>query len=498
MAQSAFGAPEKAAVETTLVDRVLAATNARPNATALVWRGIEVDYRELLRLLAQASSWLDGLRLPPAAPVGVLATKSPEAIALILALLADRRPFLLPAASLDSATLDALLAEAGCVAVLSPGGVARLLPAGDVTAPQPPAGTGFMLTTSGSTGRPKIVPLPARGVHRFVGWAADRFGLGPGRTVLNHAPLNVDLSLLDIWSTLAAGGRVVLVDPDHATRAPYLLDLLRRYQVNVVQTVPMVYQLLAARPDADALTDVDHVIATGDALPAWCLNALTRLFPNARRFNLYGCTETNDSFLHELEPRETRVPTPIGRPIDGVATVLLSAARTVLNGPGVGELYVSTPFQAPGYLNPAATAAAFGPHPTGADDRLYFRSGDLVRRHPDGSLTLEGRTDFQVKVRGAMVNPYEVEHTLLEHDAVTDAVVFALPDPAAGNVLHAVVRHDRAHALNAVTLRRHCARRLPRAAIPTVIHLVDTQLPMTPTGKPDRNRIKRTYLERTR
>jgi non-ribosomal peptide synthetase component F len=482
-----FGARGESAVKTTLAARVCAQVHDRPGDIALVWRGEEISYGELGRRAEQARDRLGGL--PPGVPVGVLATRSPDAIALILALLTERRPFLLPPPDLPATTLAALFTMAGCAAVLSPGVDPAALPPRDGTATGPPDGTALMLTTSGSTGQPKIVPLPAEAVDRFVTWAAGRFGIGPDRTVLNYAPLNFDLCLLDIWTTLAVGGRVVLVDPDHATRAAYLLGLLRRYQVDVVQAVPMFYQLLAGHPGAaDPLTGVEHVIATGDVLPAWCLAELPRLFPMARLYNLYGCTETNDSFLHEIDPAAP-APPPIGVPIDGVD-------GTVLSGPGVGELYVSTPFQAPGYLDETATAAAFGPHPTGADHHRYFRSGDLVRRHPDGSLTLEGRTDFQVKVRGVRVNPQEVERALLEHDSVTDAVVFALRDPVAGNALHAVVRHDG--QLNTLAVRRHCAQLLPRAAIPSVIHLADTQLPRTSTGKPDRARIKRTYLERTR
>lgn len=483
-------------MEKTLAARISAQVRTRPGDIALVWRGEEISYRELGRRAGELAGGLSRLGLAPGVPVGVRATKSPGTIALALALLLDDRPFLLLAPGLPAPAEAALIARSGCGAVLSPGSGEPAEPVEpDGTATPPPPGTAMLLTTSGSTGLPKIVPLPGDGIDRFVAWAAGRFGIGPGRTVLNYAPLNFDLCLLDVWATLAAGGRVVLAEPDRATQAAYLLGLLRHHRVHVVQAVPMFYQLLAGH--AGALTDVEHVIATGDVLPDRCLAELPRLFPLARLYNLYGCTETNDSFLHELDPA-ARAPVPLGAPIDGVRALLVAADGSVRTGPGVGELYVSTPFQAPGYLDEAAGAASFGPHPAGADDHRYFRSGDLVRRHRDGSLTLEGRTDFQVKVRGVRVNPLEVERALLAHTAVTAAVVFALEDPIAGNALHAVVSHDGSGRLNTLVVRRHCAALLPRAAIPSVIHLADTQLPRTSTGKPDRARITRTYLERTR
>ncbi|SDI36503.1 amino acid adenylation domain-containing protein [Actinokineospora alba] len=484
----------------SLVHRFQARAARRPGATALVWRHTEVDYGGLHRLARAAYARLDALGLPPGAPVGVLAAKSPDAIALVLALLAQRRPFLLPSPTLAEPTLRALFAQAGCVAVLSTEQGRPLVDhviATDGDGPELPTASdpdevGFMLTTSGSTGLPKVVPLSTGATARFADWAAAEFDIGPHRTVLSYAPLNFDLSLLDLWTTLAAGGRVVLAEADHSTRGAYLLDLLVAHEVNVVQAVPMFFQLLADHTRTPVST-VDHVIVTGDVLPERCLAALPDLFPNARLHNLYGCTETNDSFLHEIDPG-AGVPVPLGKPISGVDAVLVDSDGAVIDGPGVGELHVRTPFQTAGYLDPALDADRFGPGPGGRAGR-YFRSGDLVRRHPDGQLTLEGRTDFQVKVRGVRINPQEVERVLLAHPDVAEAAVLALPDPVAGTALHAFVgRRDR--SLNSLAVRKHCADRLPRQAIPSAVHLLDTPLPRTATGKPDRARITRDHVEK--
>ncbi len=483
-----------------IVTRFLAQVRRRPNEPALVWRHADISYAALHRRACAAQRWLSELALPPGAPVGVRALKAPETIALILALLAEGRPFLLPPAGLAKETLAALLDAAGCATVLAPD-PDEFAPEhddfthadGELRVSARPESVGFMLTTSGSTGVPKIVPLTAEGTGHFVDWAAARFNIGPQRTVLNYAPLNFDLCLFDIWATLAAGGRVVLVEPEHATRAGYLYDLLDRHEVHVVQAVPMLFHLLAERQRP--LPAVTHVIATGDALTKRGLANLMELFPNARLHNLYGCTETNDSFLHEIDPATDRTPLPIGRPICGVDAVLVDPAGNVLVGPGIGELYVSTPFQTPGYTDAALNMAAFGPHPTHENDLRYFRSGDLVRRTADGTLTLEGRADFHVKVRGVRVNTQAIELALLELDEVAGAVVFAIPDQVAGNALHAVIHRRDPASLHSLAVRAHCARRLSRAAVPTAIQLTDEPLPTTSTGKPDRARIKQTYLE---
>jgi acyl-coenzyme A synthetase/AMP-(fatty) acid ligase len=343
----------------------------------------------------------------------------------------------------------------------------------------------FLLTTSGSTGTPKIVPLTSAAVDRFALWADAEFGLGPGRRVLNYAPLNFDLCLLEIWATVRGGGCVVLADPERATDGAALLDLLVDQEVHVVQAVPMFYELLAAVPGARAADRVDRVVVTGDAFRPGRLPALRALFPNARVDNVYGCTETNDSFSHQLGSDLSEIP--IGTPLPGVRALLVREDGTVLHGPGVGELLVSTPFQTPGYLD---SPDRFVAHPDGTDDLRYFRSGDLVRRSATGTLVIEGRTDFRVKVRGQQVNLQEVEQVLLDHAGVLEAAAIAVPDQHAGHRLHVVVRTDG--TANSLVLRRHCADRLPSAAVPSTLRITEDPLPRTSTGKVDRKHITAT------
>ncbi|WP_079154742.1 AMP-binding protein [Streptomyces subrutilus] len=483
----------------SLADGILDRARRTPGAAALVWREQEIGYGALLHRADAERARL--ARIPADAPLGVSAVKSPAVIALVLAALLERRPVLLSSPQLGAEVTGRLYASAGVEHVLAPldAPFAEPAAAGRCADAAPPSdgAPALLLTTSGSTGTPKIVPLSAGAVDRFTRWAADSFGIGPGTTVLNYAPLNFDLCLLDVWTTLARGGRVVLADPDRAAQGGYLLDLLLRHRPEVVQAVPMFYRLLAdtARERGAAVPGVRHALFTGDALPAPLRAELPGLLPGARLYNLYGCTETNDSFLYELTGAEDpALPLPLGSPLPGVGALLVDPEQGVFQGPGTGELYVTTPFQTEGYLGAAAGSAVFTDHPAGADGRRWFRSGDLVTRSGDGTLRLAGRTDFQVKVRGVRINPQETEHVLLEHPAVLEAAVVALPDPVAGRLLHAVARRAPGSGLNSLTLRGHLARGLPRAAVPSVLRITDGPLPRTSTGKVDRDQVVRTHF----
>ncbi|MFJ3514641.1 MULTISPECIES: AMP-binding protein [unclassified Streptomyces] len=490
-------------VELGLLGGFLTQVRDRPHATALLFNGQETTYRELYDLAGRERDRLALLDLAPAEPVGVLADKSPATVALVLACLLARRPLLLPSPALADTLLADLFAQAGCARVLAPGGEsARVAPNPEATARPLPADeaaeVALMLTTSGSTSLPKIVPLGLDAIDRFTRWAGHTFGIGPGRTVLNYAPLNFDLCLLDVWTTLARGGRVVLVDPALAAHGRHLRDLVLNHGVDIVQAVPMAFGLLqdAAAKTGDTFPGVEHVMFTGDAIPDRTLAALPQLFPHARIHNIYGCTETNDSFIHELGPAPTAAapaaPVPIGRPLPGVRALIIDPdTHTPVEGPGSGELFVSTPFQTRGYLDRTRHTDKFTGHPLGLDDRRWFRTGDLVRRDAAGTLHLTGRTDFQVKVRGVAVNTAEIERVLQEHPAVLEAGVAALPDPIAGKRLVAAVRRAPGSTLTGLQLRTHCARHLPRAAVPHQLTVTEAPLPKTATGKVDRKALDR-------
>ena len=485
---------------------------------ALIWDGEPISYAELQGLADASFAELEAARLPEDRPVGIRAKKSPEAIALILACLRARRAFLLPSIELAAETLAQLFAQAGCSQVLSPHGprsesAASLRALVDDARAQedappsewPPAGgtddITFMLTTSGSTGLPKVVPLTAAGVDAFTDWAATQFEIHPGTVVANYAPLNFDLCLLDIWTTLKHGGSVALVDQDRATQGAYLADLIGDNQVNVLQAVPMLYRLLidVNREDGRTFPSVRHVITTGDKIPPSSLAELPNMFPNARFYNVYGCTETNDSLVHEfLGLADGNVPgnIPVGQPIPGVIARVQTEDGTALEGTGTGELMVWTPFQTRGYLKSSLNEGRF----VALDDdhgRTYYKSGDIVRRHDDGTLTLEGRADFYVKVRGVRVSTQVVEQAIQEHPAVIEVAVIAVPDELAGARLHATVRREADAKLNSLQLRQHCATRLARTEMPSTIQIVTEPLPKTSTGKVDRKAVA-AELERSR
>lgn len=492
----------------TLLNSLAGHGRLRPDSIALVSGSVQVSYGELNAMAATAWAQISKLDLPSGAPVAVHAAKSPRTIALIIACLLAGRPFLLLSAQHGPVLLGKLLQQANCAAVLTAGEPPHLTDhaAHQINCDIGQSATGwsaqpdktehtdsFMFTTSGSTGIPKVVPLTFAAVNRFTDWASTQFSISHDTVVLSYSPLTFDLCLLEIWATLKAGGTAVLVDTQRANNSKYLAELLTSRQVNVVQGVTILYRLLASAHPDQSFPSVRHAIVTGETIRTSLLGQLPRMFPNARIYNVYGSTETNDSFMHEAaEEFDSGTEMPIGRPLPGVDALIVDDDGAVIHGPATGELLVATPFQSQGYLFQADTNEKF----VRLENRqhTYFRSGDLVRRDRDGVVTFLGRNDRQVKVRGVRVNLDEIERVLDDHPLVAQVVAVALPDDLAGLRINAIVHGTKPDAVNILALRDYCASHLARTAIPSKIRIADRPLPTTTTGKPDRQAVLREEL----
>lgn len=460
-----------------------------PDRPALISGNSEITYGQLHELAAKYRDQLPDPGSTDKQSMCVPAQNNIETIALLIACFDAGHSTLVPSPALGHHALRTICAQARCSQILitRPDGLldSTTVPENDghESTGINPGHANLLLTTSGSTGIPKIVPIPNSSFDRFADWATRQFGLDDGEVALSFAPLNFDLSLLEVWVFLLLGARVVLADAAQSIDGRAVRELVREQHVTFVQGVPLLYRLLAE--DGYLSSAVNTAIFTGDALPHGLLRRLPETFPNAKLFNIFGCTETNDSFIYQVTATTTETKLPIGRPVEGVRAVLIDDNGRTIDGPGTGELLVSTPFQTTGYLQPRLTEKAF----VHRADGVYYRTGDLVTRDSNGLYTLEGRLDFQVKIRGIRTNIEEVEAVLSSHPDVDEAAVVALPDATDGCRLHARIRRRNGSRLSSLRLRSYSAELLPRHAIPATVRVTDEPLPRTATGKPDRNSI---------
>ncbi len=338
----------------------------------------------------------------------------------------------------------------------------------------------YVLYTSGSTGRPKGVAIRHRSAVAMVCWARGVYGAEELSGMLASTSINFDLSVYELFVTLASGGRLVLVD-----NALELISRPPAVPVSLINTVPSAMRELLRAGAVPA--SVRTINLAGEALLRPLVEEIHARGGAQRLVNLYGPSEdTTYSTMAQLPPGGVGA-VPIGRALAGGRACVLGAGMVPAPFGAVGELYLAGDGLARGYLaRPGLTAERFVPDPWSAEagGRLY-RTGDLVRLRGDGELLFLGRADHQVKVRGFRIELGEIEVALEEHPEVAEAAVLALEERPGEARIVAYVVPPEMPGPSTSQLRAHLAPRLPAAMVPAVFVSLEA-LPLTPNGKLDR------------
>src|ERR1043165_1293353 len=210
--------------------------------------------------------------------------------------------------------------------------------------------------------------------------------------------------------------------------------------------------------------------------------------------NLYGPTETTmTKFVYMVEPADQlKKAIPIGKPMRGAKAVVVDKNGGVCPPWRVGELYIRTPYRSLGYFGqPELTNAVFVPNPFNNDAAdLVYKTGDLARIVDNGDFEVLGRRDNQVKVRGVRIEIEEIEAALAECEGLSQAAVAVQDDSDGDKRLVAYVVPEAGAQLTAAALRKSLKDKLPEYMLPVAWGMLQ-KLPLTPTGKVDRQALEK-------
>jgi amino acid adenylation domain-containing protein len=498
---------EKAALEglsATLVHRMIEEQAERtPEAIALVSDGESLSYAELNARANRLARKLRGLGVGPEVLVGLCTGRNAAMGVGLLAILKAGGAYVPLDASypderlrfmLDDARLSVLLTEerlrkqlaVGAAHVIcldsQPEKVAAANEA-NLEAGAGAANLAYVIYTSGSTGIPKGVQVTHGSLANLLAAMRGLLAMNEHDVLLAVTTLSFDIAALEIFLPWIVGARVELIDRSLAADGARLADRLNDRAITFLQATPSTWRLLLeagwrGKPKL-------QMLCGGEALPRALADRLQD--KGAALWNLYGPTETTVwSSAWRVEPGDT--PISIGRPLANTRLYVLDKRLRAVPPGVIGELYIGGTGLARGYRNrPGLTAELFIPDPCGSTPgaRLY-RSGDLARWRPDGTLECLGRVDHQVKVRGFRVELGEIEAALARHPGVRDVAVAARPDPTGEMSLAAyIVMREEREPINAAQLRRWLASFLPEYMIPLAF-VSQEALPLTPNGKVDR------------
>lgn len=365
----------------------------------------------------------------------------------------------------------------------------------------------WIMYTSGSTGIPKGVTLEHRGIYNVVLGKGTNHSINPSTRVFQFADFTFDASISDILMAWTFGGTVCL--PSESERMNDLVGSLQRLKGNSATLTPSTVALI---PPAE-VPQLKVLAMGGEAsnpalMEKWLLDSNVTLMINS-----YGPTECSVTSTQNVGLTDGSGSCVIGRPMRGTQAWIVDPHdynRLVPIG-AVGELLIEGPQVARGYRNdPVKTSAAFITDPSftadvgpGDSGRRMYRSGDLVRYNANGKITILGRGDSQIKIRGQRVDLGEIESCIVKlMPKVRMAAVEYLRISDNQRALVAVLEffddddddddeNDNTDVAGLSTwLKDSLARRLPAYMVPRVYLQMD-MIPKNASGKLDRKAVRR-------
>ncbi|KAF1733526.1 Nonribosomal peptide synthetase dtxS1 [Beauveria bassiana] len=418
---------------------------SQPTALAVcAWDG-ELSYGQLDRLATGLSGQLAGLGVCRGTVVPLCFEKSMWVTVAMLGVLKTGAAFVLFDPSLPEGRLLALSKQVKASVIVS-GDMERQLSSrlaphvvtldtdasqslynqpGSPTSSSSPSDIMYIAFTSGSTGVPKGAVITHRNLASALHYQQDSLRRTSSSRVYDFCSYTFDVSICNVFSTLAAGGCVCV--PSEQQRRDSLVESIASLKANAIDLTTSVARLLSP----EQVPSIDTIVFGGETLHP---KDVARWWGRVNIINLYGPCECTPNCTINASPKSIEDATHLGKGLGLLTWVVDADDHHVLLTPGcVGELLLEGPIVGQGYLDdPEKTAAAFvesplwllegSPRHPGRRGRIY-KTGDLVRLDKDGSLTFIGRKDSQVKIRGQRIELGEVEHALRACESVDEAVV---------------------------------------------------------------------------
>ena len=350
-----------------------------------------------------------------------------------------------------------------------------------------------ILYTSGTTGQSKGVMLCHNNVLQlFKQIEQNNFFCHTSVWTMFHS-YAFDFSIWEMWGALLYGSKLVIPSEYETKSIGAFYDLCEKYRVSILSQTPLVFykfiQEALYRPRT--LQDLKYIFIAGEKPSASKLKPWLEKYKidKPELFNCYGITETTVMLTFKrLNNLDLCSESNIGNPILNTKFYILDEHLNPVPQGVSGELYVSGPGVALGYFNqPVLTTKRFIDNPFVSkdacnkyDDKIY-KTGDLVRYLPDGTLEFLGRNDFQIKVLGFRVEIGEIELALNSHSKINQSVVL-LKNEYEMEYLVGFYKAD--FMLDPEEIKQYLRKKLPEYMIPKkYIHVFE--FPINSNGKLD-------------
>ena len=485
-----------------------AQTRDTPDNVAVVYGEESLSYRELDRRANQLARRLRLLGVAPEVPVGICMERSLELVVAVLGLLKAGGVYVPLDPSHPKERLSFIVKETRPKVLLAQERLLECLPEVDVksicldkdwsTVFTESAGPvenlisseslGFLIYTSGSTGEPKAVMLPHRPRDSRITHEHKIYQLTANDRHVLKSSISFTLLLRELFWPLLTGARLIISPPGTETDMDYLLQLIAKHKISIITLTPSTLRTILSQGGLERCRSLRHIVCFGEPLTA-DLETVYFSKLSAELSLYYGTTEAPSATYRQCQASDTRNITELGQPLPGVQLHLLNDSLERVADGVRGEIYLGGRLARGYFKRPDLTAEKFIPHPFSQEPgaRLY-KTGDLGRLLPSGSIEFVGRVDDLVKVRGFRIELGEIAKTIRQHPEIDDAFVLALDADSDRSRIVAYAVPNLRSTISATDLRSYVREKLPDYMVPARFIFLDA-LPVSPNGKIDRKAL---------
>ncbi|WP_348705006.1 amino acid adenylation domain-containing protein, partial [Tenacibaculum sp. 190524A02b] len=487
--------------EKTIVDLFEIQAQKTPEATAIVYEGEVLSYKDLDERSNQLAHYLESQGVCEEAFVGICIGRSLEMIVGILGILKSGSAYVPIDPEYPQDRINYMLEDAKINLVLSSTSSSKILneieglttltldeewstiaqysiesSATTIT----PSNLAYVIYTSGSTGRPKGVQIEHKNVVSLC-TSCDYISLNSDTVWLSTGSISFDATTIEYWGTLLNGGELVLTSTETLLNTTTFKELIEAKKVNTLwMTASWFHQVV--EEDTSVFETLKYLLVGGDTVLFNYTNKLKGLYPNLKIINGYGPTE-NTTFSTTYTIEKSTSTLPIGYPIKNSYVYIVDSDLNLVPVGVAGELLVGGSGVGRGYLNnEELTKQNFIQNPFKIGDRLY-KTGDLAKWLPDGTIEFIGRKDAQVKIRGYRIELGEIENALSSLTSISHSCVLAKEDATGAKRLIGYVVSEE--TFDKELVQEELKEFLPDYMIPSFWISLD-EMPLTSNGKLDR------------
>lgn len=350
-----------------------------------------------------------------------------------------------------------------------------------------PDSIAYCIYTSGSTGSPKGVLNSHGGIYNRLLWMKDYLGVTSEDVFLQKTPYTFDVSVWELLLPFITGSTLVVAPPDKHKDPVYLQEVIAERGVTIAHFVPSMLGMFLIDAGQNKCQTLKHIVCSGEELPASMVMTCRGKLKNVRIHNFYGPTEAAIDVtaidLTEVDVEQRGVS--IGAPVANTKIYIVNESLQLQPIGIPGELLISGIQVANGYLHlEQLTEARFIDDPFTLGNKVY-RTGDVAKWLPDGTIQYLGRIDDQVKIRGNRIELGEVENALSTYTAVESGIV-AVRKVNGEKMLIAYYTSEA--PIDKIKLRQYLQQKLPDFMVPAY-YVALTEVPLTASGKVNRKAL---------